>query len=74
MNALLLLAAGLPSVGSLIHIVIVLAIVAIIVWGIFAILRSFPNFKIHPVVWIVLTVLVSIFLIVWLAGLFGYPV
>lgn len=74
MNALLvplLLAAG--SLDPLIHAFIVLAIVALIVWGVLALLRSL-GWTIPQPVMIVLYVLGGIFLIVWLARAFGYAI
>lgn len=75
MNALLLLAdaAGLPSVGALVHVFIILAIVALIVWGVIALIR-YSGWVIPQPVWIVLTVLGGIFLIVFLARIFGYAI
>lgn len=69
----LLAAAGLFSVDALIHAFIVLAIVALIIWGVVALLR-YMGWAIPQPVWIVLTVLGGIFLIVWLARVFGYAV
>jgi hypothetical protein len=75
MNALLLVAdaVALPSVAGLVHIFIVLAIVALIVWGVIALIR-YAGWTIPQPVWIVLTVLGGIFLIVFLARVFGYAI
>lgn len=74
MNPLLFLAdAALPSIGALVHVFLVLAVVALIVWGIVALLR-YAGWTIPQPVWIVLTVLGGIFLIILLARVFGYAV
>lgn len=74
MNSIVLLAqAGLPSISVLIHVFIWLAIVALIVWGVVALLR-YAGWAIPQPVWIVLTVLGGIFLIIMLAKVFGYAV
>lgn len=73
MNALLLAAAASFSVDGLIHAFIVLAIVALIIWGVFALVR-YMGWAIPQPVIIVLTVLVGILMIVWLARLFGYSI
>ncbi len=65
--------AALPSVGALIHIFLVLAIVALIVWGVISLIR-YSGWTIPQPVYIVLTVLGGIFLIVWLAKVFGYAI
>jgi len=73
MNTLLLLAAAGLSVDALVHFFIILAIVALIVWGIIALLKVM-GWTIPQPVWIVFTVLAGIFLIVWLAKIFGFAV
>lgn len=74
MNPLIFLAdAALPSIGALVHVFLVLAVVALIVWGIVALLR-YAGWTIPQPVWIVLTVLGGIFLIILLARVFGYAV
>lgn len=73
MNALILAAAASFSIDALIHAFIVLAIVALIVWGIVALIK-WAGWTIPQPVWIVLTVLGGIFLIVFLARIFGFPI
>ena len=71
--SILLAAASLFSVDALIHAFIVLAIVALIIWGVIALLK-YMGWTIPQPVWIVLTVLGGIFIIVWLARVFGYAI
>lgn len=73
MNSLILAAAGTLSVDALVHFFLVAAIIALIVWGLVALIKS-AGWAIPQPVWIVLTVLVGIFLIVFIARLFGYAV
>lgn len=73
MNLLILAASSMPSIDGLIHVFIILAIVALIVWGVISLLQ-YMGWTIPRPVWIVLTVLGGIFLIVWLARIFGYSV
>lgn len=73
MNALFLAAVSALSVDALIHFFIILAIIVLIVWGIIALIKCM-GWAIPQPVWIVLTVLGGIFLIVWLARIFGYAV
>lgn len=73
MNSLLVSLAAVGSIDPLIHAFIVLAILALIVWGVFALIR-YMGWTIPQPVIIVLTVLLGIFLIVWLARAFGYAI
>lgn len=70
MNALLL-ALALPSTGSLVGIIVWVAILALVIWGIIALVRWSGLTIPQPVV-IVFTVLVGIFLILLLARIFGF--
>lgn len=72
MNALLLLAA-LPSTGSLVGILVWVAIAAIVVWAIIALVR-WSGVPIPQPVWIVISALLGIFAILLIAKLFGMVV
>lgn len=73
MNPLLFPLAALPSTAGLVQLLIYAAIAALIIWGIVALVR-WSGIPIPQPVWIILTVLVGVFCIVWLARLFGYAV
>lgn len=70
MNALLLLATGLPSTGSLIGLLVWVAIAAVVIWGIVALVK-WSGITIPQPVWIILTCFVCIALILLIARLFG---
>lgn len=72
MNSLLLLAA-LPSTGSLIGLLIWVAIAAIVCWAIVALVK-WSGVPIPQPVWIILTALVGILLILFIAKVFGFVV
>lgn len=69
MNALALLAV-IPSTGSLIGLLIWVAIAAIVVWAIIALVR-WSGIPIPQPVWIILTALLGIVLILFIARMFG---
>ncbi len=75
MNLLLLLAAagGLPSVSSMIALLVWVAIAAIVIWGVIALVR-WSQLPIPQPVWIILTAIVGIVCIVFIARFFGVAV
>lgn len=70
MNALLLLATGLPSAGSLIGLLVWVAIAAVVVWAIIALVR-WSGIPIPQPVWIILTAFLGIACILLIARFFG---
>lgn len=73
MNTLLLLATGLPSTGSLLGLLIWVAIAAVVVWAIVALVR-WSGIPIPQPVWIILTAFICIALILLIARIFGMAV
>lgn len=71
MNTSLFLLAALPSTGAMIQLLIWVAIAAIVVWAIIALVR-WSGIPIPQPVWIILTALLGIVLILFLARLLGF--
>ncbi len=60
-----------PAAGSLVGLLIWVAILCIVVWAIIALIK-WSGITIPQPVWIILTALVAIFLILLIARVFGY--
>lgn len=69
MNTLLLLAV-LPSTGSLLSLLIWVAIACVVVWAIIALIK-WSGVPIPQPVWIILTAFIAIALILFIAKMFG---
>lgn len=70
MNLALLTLATLPSSGSLIGLLVWVAIVCVVIWAIVALLR-WSGITIPQPVWIILTAFICIALILLIARIFG---
>lgn len=70
MNTLLLALAVVPSVGSLINLLVWVAIFAVVVGAIIALIK-YSGVSIPQPVWIVLWAFIAIFLILLIARVFG---
>lgn len=70
MKTLLLAAASLPSINVLALWLVYVAVAVLLIWGIVQLVK-WSGIPIPRPVWVVLTVLIGIFLIVWLARAFG---
>ena len=66
-------AIAIPSSGSLVGLIIWAAILAVAVWAIIALVK-WSGVQIPQPVWIVLSALVAIFLILFIARIFGMAV
>lgn len=71
MNALLL--AVLPSTGSMLSLLIWVAVAAVVVWAIIALIK-WSGIPIPQPVWIILTAFLAIALILFIAKMFGLVV
>ncbi len=70
MNTLTILAASLLTGSSMVSLLIQVAIAAVVIWAIIALIR-WSGIPIPQPVIIILTALVAIFLILWMARIFG---
>ena len=73
MNTLTVLAASLPSISSLIGLLIWVAVAAIVIWAIIALVK-WSGLPIPQPVWIIITAIFGIVAILFIARTLGYAV